>query len=97
LQLELRAVRCNALNEEVIVLKYSIPPIMVRQTGNGTGTVDVSVAEQAINEMQTIVQNGINTIDQKLTDFGYPYVILTQSQYDALTAVDANKLYVITG
>ena len=100
IELEIRGV-IKMLEKEILVIKYSMSPIEVRGTGKGSELPDVGLIEQAINSLQITVGEGITNIqtfvNQQITSLGYPYIILTQAEYDNLSVIDETKLYVITG
>lgn len=100
IELEIRGV-IKVLAKEILIIKYSMSPIEVRGTGKGSGLPTVGLIEQAINSLQITVGEGITNIqtfvNQQITSLGYPYIILTQAEYDNLSVIDETKLYVITG
>lgn len=100
LKLEIRGV-IKMLENETLVIKYSMPAIEVRSSGKGSGLPDIDLIEQAVNSLQLTVNEGItnihNFVNQQIADLEYPYIILTQAEYDALSSIDETKLYVIAG
>ena len=88
------------MEKEILVIKYSMPAIEIRATGRGDSLPPVDLIEQAVNDLQIKVSEGItniqNFISQQIVDLGYPYIILTQAEYDELSIIDETKLYVIT-
>lgn len=99
LELEIRGV-IKLMEKEILVIKYSMPAIEIRATGRGGSLPPVDLIEQAVNDLQIKVSEGItniqNFISQQIVDLGYPYIILTQAEYDELSIIDETKLYVIT-
>lgn len=89
------------LSEEILLVKFGMQPIEIKSSPDGSGTPETNLIEQAMNSFHITVDEGKTTIqnfiNQQIADLGYPYIILTQTEYDALASPLENKLYVITG
>ncbi len=68
LNLEIQALD-STFGDEKYVLKYILPPVYVRKAVTGDNVPAPDLKEQAIEEINTAVSDGLNNIDNKIQSF----------------------------
>ena len=87
LRLELRANRTDSLSgEDMLVVKYRMPPVNVAPTVAGTNGPVPETAEQAVSQINNAVSEGLNALRTEMESFGLDTV---KARLDAMEAAIA--------
>ncbi|MCI1269636.1 MAG: hypothetical protein LKG21_07035 [Ruminococcus sp.] len=88
LRLELRAVMLSESvpQSQVLILKYIIPPIFVRESPNGSNAPVPSSVDQALSSITSAVSGGLSKIQALIDSFDISAVLLRLDNMDASLA-----------